>query len=211
MTRRGMVCECLRCRKRRVDGLVERLADQSLSTALRHAQDPWEDVADEAGRASTTTLPPITRELRWSAPASIVDVANGRVPEFNEPNKQIKKRNKLRLYRITHGRKNLYFGIVHGVNKSVSDRIKEHWMAPAGTAKQRERSEAKQLAKWLKDNKSNLQATLVRYADIDAPTPYRHDPKYVHAIELLAQSALRPQIYVRGSLTFEDEDDADWS
>ena len=36
-------CSCRGCRARRADRYVERLASQSLSTALRHAQDPWEE------------------------------------------------------------------------------------------------------------------------------------------------------------------------
>ena len=43
-----LLCECRRCRRTRDDLYVERLADRSLSTALRHAQDEWEDEASEA-------------------------------------------------------------------------------------------------------------------------------------------------------------------
>ena len=35
-------CDCRRCRTTRARRYVDRLASQSLSTALRHAQDPWE-------------------------------------------------------------------------------------------------------------------------------------------------------------------------
>src|SRR3954470_7720273 len=106
--RQSMVCECLRCRTRRADDYVERLASQSLSTALRHAQDPWEQFASEAGRASTTTLPQIDRKLHWSAPASISDIINGRTPTTTG----FEDKGKLRIYRITRGGKNLYFGIL---------------------------------------------------------------------------------------------------
>jgi hypothetical protein len=202
-TRQTMVCDCLRCRKRRVDGLVERLADQSLSTALRHAQDPWEHLAHEAGHKSTTILPPISPALRWSAPISVSDLDNDRpaAAPFAEPGK-------LRLYRITRDGRNVYFGIVHAPGQSVSKRIKSHLQNTGWTAAQRRRSESKQLAQRLQDKKKT---TFVRYANIDAPPRYRKDPKYLHAIELLAQSALRPQIYIPQNLTFEDEDDAEWS
>lgn len=43
----GMICECRRCRARRADRYVERLADRSLSTALRHAQDDPSETATE--------------------------------------------------------------------------------------------------------------------------------------------------------------------
>jgi hypothetical protein len=201
--RQAMVCECLRCRKRRVDGYVERLAGQSLSTALRHAQDPWDHLAHEAGHKSTAILPPINPELRWSAPVSVSDIVNDRPAAalLDEPGK-------LRLYRITRDGRNVYFGIVHAPDQSVSKRIKSHLQNTGWAAAQRRRSESKQLAQLLQDKKKT---TFVRYADIKAPPRYRNDPKYLHAIELLAQSALRPQIYIPQNLTFEDEDDADWS
>jgi hypothetical protein len=50
--------------------------------------------------------------------------------------------------------------------------------------------ESKQLGKLLQGKKT----TFVRYADINAPLRYRNDPKYLHAIQVLAQNALHPQI-----------------
>jgi len=184
--RQSMVCECLRCRTRRTDDYVERLASQSLSTALRHAQDPWEQSASVAGRASTTPLPPIDRNLRWSVPASVSDIINRRAAAITG----FDDKGKLRMYRITRGGKDLYFGIVSGPGQSVSSRIRDHFKNTRRSVPQPKLGESEQLGKLLQGKKT----TFVRYADINAPLRYRNDPKYLHAIQVLAQNALHPQI-----------------
>jgi hypothetical protein len=195
--RSGMICECTRCRVRRADQLVERLSDQSLSTALIHAQHARaEELAAEAGRASTMTLKPINPTIRWSAPASVSDILAKRGPA------SLEDKGKRRVYRVTRDGREVYFGIVHGSNKSVADRIREHAANIGWTPAQRRFSESKQLAKKLEERR---RTTFVRYADIPATRGYRADPKHLHAIELLLQNSLRPQIYIPQSLTFEDE------
>lgn len=195
-----IVCECVRCRRvRPTDRYVERLADQSLSTALRHAQLRAETDAGEAGRASTMVLKPIDPVIGWSAPASVSDILAERAPSFEA-------RGKLRAYRITRAGRELYFGIVYAPGQSVAQRIRDHAANTGFTPAQRGRSESKQLAKLLADKR---RTTMVRFADIAAPAAYRSDPKYLHAIELLLQNALRPLVYIPSSLTFEDDDNAE--
>jgi hypothetical protein len=199
MPQHRIVCECIRCRRSRVSQrYVERLADQSLSTALRHAQDWAEMETDETGRASTMLLKPLDPAIRWSAPASVSDILAKRAADFEVPGR-------LRAYRITRDGKELYFGLVYAPGQSVGQRIRDHVANTGFSAARRRRSESKQLAKLLEDKR---RTTMVRFADIAAPSPYRSDPKYAHAIELLLQNSLRPLIYIPSSLTFEDEDDA---
>jgi hypothetical protein len=198
--RHRILCECVRCRRVRLSNrYVERLADLSLSTALRHAQDWAELDWSEAGRKSTMVLSPIEREIRWSAPASVSDILAKRAPDFEVPGR-------LRAYRITRDGKELYFGIVFGAGQSVGERIREHAANTAFTPAQRARSESKQLAKLLQEKR---RTTMVRFSDISIPAPFRKDPKYLHAIELLLQSSLRPLVYLPSSISFEDNDNAE--
>jgi hypothetical protein len=225
MPRHRILCECVRCRQRRIsDNYIERLADQSLSTALRHAQDWAEMEADEAGLDRTKRAGPpkgliLRQSIRWSKPASVAEILDEHAEtllkdDFFKP----LSNKRLRLYCVTRGGKVLYIGLIYGTGQSVGNRIRQH----AGRGKEiRDRapwprgSESKQLAAMLKQKKTQ-DATNVQFADITVPKGYTPDPKYAHAIELLLQNSLRsqtedkqPQIYFSGNLTFEGEDDVE--
>jgi hypothetical protein len=195
--RHALLCVCDRCRVRRANRYVERLADQSLSTALRHAQDGWED-GWEAGRRSTTALPGIG--VAWSAPVSLAELAAGAptAAAFRDPGK-------LRLYRIhlAGSRRPLYLGMVSGARQSVARRLTEHL---AGRKVGRQTSETRQLYEALR-GAPDRSKVLIRYADMPVPPGFRHDRKFLHGVEMLLQAAMRPTIHNPGSLTFEDPQD----
>ena len=198
--RHADACSCRGCRVQRSDRYVDRLATQSLSTALRHAQDPWED-AWEAGRSSTTALPAIT--VPWSAPISLKDLKAGKVGKFGD-------RGKLRVYRIhpAGSGRPLYIGMVHGATQSVAGRIADHLK---GKKVGKQTSETYQLSKALREAPDDGKL-MIRFADIDPPARFRNNKKFFHGVEMLLQAALKPQIDNPGSLTFEDdtfEDDAE--
>jgi hypothetical protein len=196
----GLVCSCRSCRVRRSD-LVERLADQSLSTALRHSQDEGREAEWEAGRRSSTSLPSIGR-IPWSAPVSIGDLKAG-APAAGP----FRAKGKYRLYRICRpgGRHPLYVGMVHGATQSVSGRINDH-LSGKGAGKT-DLSTTKRLHDELKGmSAQDRNRLLVRFAEPPVPPALKGSPQFLHAVELLAQQAMRAKHRNRGNVvTFEDE------
>ena len=190
-------CSCPGCRNRRVTRYVDRLASQSLSTALRHAQDPWED-AWESGPPSSDTVQLVVNPITWSKPATVSDLINKRSAAFESVGGN-------RVYKITRDGKPLYVGGAWGARQSVAGRIRQHVEGHPGTASQQRRSEEKQLRKAIKDQRTT---TYVQYADVVAPRSHRAGPKYTHAIELLLATLIGPSIYVPYVVSFEDEHDA---
>ena len=189
-------CPCRSCRGRSADRYVERLASQSLSTALRHAQDPGE-AAHEATRPSEMSVGPIG-PIAWSAPVSVYDIVNRRAP------KDFETKGRYRVYRITRDGKELYVAGVWSPTKSVADRIREHHDGGVIETKLRT-SEQHNIRKLIKQVPTR---TMVRYADVIAPPGHRAGPKLTHAVELLLATKIKPQIYMPNVVSFEDDLDA---
>jgi hypothetical protein len=196
----GGACSCHGCRARRADRYIDRLATQSLSTALRHAQDPWEDAWEAAPSASTDTV--VVNPVKWSAAVT--------VDQINKNDQKVKQSrfdavNQNRVYKITRDGKTLYVGGVWGASQSVAGRIKKHFKGSPGSDATISRSEERQIRKQIKEKPDS---TYVQYADVKTPEGHLAGPKYTHAVELLLATKLKPAIYVRHVVTFEGEDDA---
>lgn len=201
----GLVCECRRCRVQR-GSLVERLADQSLSTALRHAQDdPWE--AGWATEADSPTILPSLGPIRWSAPVSLRDL-NNRTPA----SRAFREKGKLRLYRICKPgeRRPLYVGMVHGARQSVAQRIYDH-LNPNKVGTSPRSATRALLVELMRDTPAaDLNRLMIRFAEPPVPAGFRNNPQFLHAVELLAQQALDAKHRNKdGVVTFEDKDEDD--
>src|SRR4051812_20347541 len=133
--KRAGACACRDCPARRADRYVERLARQSLSTALRHAQDPWEE-ALEAGPPAATTDAVTVDPVIWSKPATVSDLINKRRSDFETVGRN-------RVYKVTRDGKVLYVGGTWGARQCVAGRIREHVEGHPGTASQQRQSEEK--------------------------------------------------------------------
>jgi hypothetical protein len=199
----GLVCECRRCRIRR-GALVERLADQSLSAALRHAQDdPWE--AAWTTETDSPTLLPSLGPIRWSAPVSLRDL-NTRTPA----SRAFFEKGKLRLYRICRrgAPRPLYVGMVHGAGQSVARRIQDH-LNPNKVGRSPRSATRALLVELMRDTPAaELNRLMIRFAEPPVPAGFRNNPQFLHAVELLAQQALDAKHRNMGDVvTFEDEED----
>jgi hypothetical protein len=220
--RHGSRCGCRCCRSDRRS--IDWLTSESLSTALRHAQNRYEqeledEVEDalesgyendfeddfdafdtwEASRKSKTKLPGL--DVAWSKAATLKDLAAKKAAAPPSAG-AFHDKGKMRVYRIYKkgSRKPLYVGMVHGSDQSVAQRIQDHLSGKkVGQAK----SETKQLADALKAVKDQSEM-LIRYGEITPPKGFRDGAKFVHGVEMLLQSMLQPQIYNPGSLTFEE-------
>ena len=209
----GGGCGCSRCRRR---STIDRLADQSLSTALRHAQsraeaDFGEEAASPPGRV---TLP--GSFSGWKRPVTLAEL-------FADPPPAPYGATAFpALYRIyAEGTQiPLYVGMV--LKTSIAARVASHVRrlitrhgAPAKTAQvkaiaatspadfQRKRSEIARL-RVLVAQIAGARRVKVQFGTVELDGGRRPDPKLLHAYEAALQVIERPRAYVGGVWTFED-------
>lgn len=216
-------CSCRSCRGR--DRLIDRLADRSLSVALRHAQDRSESSGfafEAATPAGTVTLPGTFSGWRGAitlgelfGPAPPLPFQTRGKPGPNGPG---------RLYRIYQENKQrpLYIGMAF--EASIQSRVASHFvsvMTKAGTlAKTRQvlnlaasgsgaantdwRSEIAKLRALTAA--AGMNATIrVQHGEVTPVAGGTMDAKLLHAFESALQVIERPHSYVGAVRTFETE------
>jgi hypothetical protein len=203
----GCACRC--CRGRRADRYIERLASQSLSTALRHAQDPWEGEAGatlarlrlEAGGGKAPAGPGSPRPP-GRIPCSIRLTASSAVPLGALGwSRDHMRRGALRLYIVYRQATPLYVGHVHGRSQSVA----EHVMAyRRGEGIGGPASDTARLHRELTTAPGQISVVAL---DWHHPT-FPRTPDMTRSIEGLLRAVVRPTIHTAAVTTFE-EDEAD--
>jgi hypothetical protein len=207
--------DCRRCRARHADRYVERLANQSLSTALRHAQDAWESEArywpEAEWPGGDIKLP--GRFSGWSRPTPLNDVVSATSGVFTLSKAKL-------LYRIADGQPQpLYIGsaytqtIQSRVMKEIGELRARNWIGVTHTLKPfdyktatlndippKRRGEIEKLR--LAAAKTSGQIT-VQYGKVEETSWYPVDSKLLHTFELALQVLERPQSYFSSSRTFE--------
>jgi hypothetical protein len=205
-------CGCDRCAGR---DSVERLANASLSAALRHAQNRFEDEGsfEAATPAGALTLP--GRFSGWKEPTTL-DVVIG--PNAPAVFTQSKPR---RLYRIyEEGRqKPLYIGMAFSA--SIRNRVMSHIQGiftksgalSKSAAVSKLGSTTKQLFGAQTSEVQKLRILVaqlglgsrvkVQHAAVEPGPGYTLDPKFLHAFEIALQVLERPRSYVGTARTFE--------
>jgi hypothetical protein len=211
-------CRCERCR--REQRVIERLADASLSTALRHAQSRFES---EQGMEAATPRGSITLPgtfSGWLKPTN-VKVLLGPSPPVEFTARSAPEKGY--LYRIDrkHKVRPLYIGeayrypIVSRVASHVAGLLTKKFAVrkkgdpvaglKATTARDfaKMRSEIEKLRVLLAKlpEADDLQ---VRYATVTPSTGYPVDVKLLHAFESALQVLEKPRSYVGSVRTFED-------
>lgn len=213
-------CDCPSCRRRRGASL-ERLARESLSVALRHAQDRLEDefAPEAATPGGTITLPGVFGG--WTGAIPLTTLLRGSAPDlFVKPRKRL-------LYRIYEEleRTPLYIGMAY--TESVRSRVGSHLgalLTPSGGPSAQAQALAKQSPDGLGSEVKKLQILVARNLISPAPkaikvqrgsvtpgTGFTLDPKLLHAFEATLQVMEQPRSYVSWSRSFEEEVMADLS
>ena len=213
--------DCPRCRQARE---IDRLANQSLSVALRHAQNRAEsELRFEAAQSpGAITLPGRFSGWRAATPLPIV-LSPSRPHLFGVTGTPL-------LYRIHEEGKQipLYIGMV--TRSSIASRVASHMrglLTRAGTLArtpaaraisavtpadfQRSRSEIEKL-RILVTQSGRASLVKVQYGCVELPGDKRPDAKLLHAYEAALQVIERPHSYVGTVWTFEDyvEDDLEF-
>jgi hypothetical protein len=207
-------CDCPRCRQSRV---IDRLADRSLSVALRHAQNRTEgELGFEAAQPQgPITLPGKFSGWREATPLQTV-LSRSRPHLFGVTRVPL-------LYRIYEGGKQipLYIGMVTG--SSIAARVASHMrglLTRAGTLAgtpaaraiaavstadfQRSGSEIEKL-RILVAQSGRASRVKVQHGAVELPGNKPPDPKLLHAYEAALQVIERPHSYVGTVWTFEDD------
>lgn len=213
-------CACADCRAGRTDRQVERLASQSLSTALRHAQ----DLSDEAGPAPRIGSPGPDIKLPgiwsgWKGPTSVQDVL------AKSPPYPFGVRDGRMLYRIYEEGRNVPLYIGSAKSSTIKERVASHFR-PLLTKKKLTLRKTKPIAALQKLSPADALARLaamdseiekmrlllvrsgkpirVAYGTVQATDKrYPVDAKLLHAFELALQVLERPSSYVGSVRTFE--------
>lgn len=216
-------CGCQRCR--RADRLVDRLANRSLSVALRHAQDLESDFGYEAATpAGSITLPGMFSGWRGAITLGELFGTDPPLP-FRSKSPPPGPGQGL-LYRVYQNNKQrpLYIGMAY--RDSIQNRVASHFKSvttKAGKlAKTRMVMTLASLAKTTPTDKwrseiaklraltaaAGLNAIIkVQYGKVTPPAGLPLDAKLVHAFESALQVIERPHSYVGSARTFE----ADWA
>jgi hypothetical protein len=214
-------CGCTRCRRR--GALIDRLADQSLSVALRHAQSRFED---EFGFEVATPGPDITLPGRFSGWHRVPGVTLGELLGPNPPaaftQKSVRGTGPGFLYRIheEHKQRPLYIGMAYDATirartashfKRVITKAGNLWQTQqvknlAATTPQdfdRNLSEVAKLRVLVAQlaGASNIK---VHCGTVMPNAGYRLDAKFLHAFEAALQVLENPKSYVGSSRTFEN-------
>jgi hypothetical protein len=207
-------CDCPRCREARA---IDRLANQSLSVALRHAQNRAEsELRFEAAQPpGPLTLPGKFSGWRAATPLPTV-LSPGRPHLFGVTGTPL-------LYRVYEEGKQipLYIGMV--TRSSIASRVASHMrglLTRAGTLAgtpaaraisavtaadfQRSRSEIEKL-RILVAQSGRASRVKVQHGSVELPGNKPPDAKLLHAYEAALQVIERPHSYVGTVWTFEDD------
>lgn len=195
---------------------IDRLARESLSAALAHAQQGRfeADLGTEAGRPRSITLPGMFSGWRDPVAIRTVLAGVGAPPDFGAHNRR-------HLYKIAKRgeRAPLYIGMAFSA--SVRDRVAAHIGAllapagppPAGKQPRPGRSEVanlrQEIAKELQVdpalNNITVQLGTVQLSSLVPSQRPPLDAKLLHAYETALQVLERPRTYVGSAWTFEEE------
>ena len=206
-------CGCPGCRNE--GGSVEALAQESLSVALRHAQDSVEAGSgfEAATPGGAVALPGVFSG--WAGAIPLTTVLHGSAPDlFVRPRKR-------QLYRIYEEleRTPLYIGMAYAA--SIRDRVTSHLgkvLTPSGGPTALAQTLAKQSPDGLGSEVKKLQilvarnllsparkAIKVQRGSVTAKSGFTLDPKLLHAFEATLQVLEQPRSYVSWSRAFEED------
>jgi hypothetical protein len=211
-------CRCARCR--RGDPMIERLADQTLSTALRHAQNRAES---ELGAESATPAGRITLPGKWSGWSGAVSLkvlfAPGAPKIFTQKPRPITDGYGL-LYRVyeEHKQRPLYIGMAY--KDSIHDRVVSHLrgvVRKSGTPAQNQQTrtlaarlpqiatvQSEIVKLQILTTQPALGLLKVQFGKVEADSGYTMSPKVLHVFEAALQVLEKPHSYVGSSRTFEE-------
>jgi len=209
-------CGCVRCRRQA--RLIDRLADRSLSVALRHSQSRFEDGLglEAATPSGSITLP--GRFSGWRDSIVLYDLLMGSPPAAFKQ-KSVRGTGPGYLYRIYEENKQIPLYIGMAFNEPIQDRVTSHFRGLV--AKSGLRLPAKTLAgtspgefAGLKSEIAKLKVLVaqlpqskhirVQYGTVAPNSGYPMDPKFLHAFESALQVLEHPRSYVGSARTFED-------
>jgi hypothetical protein len=205
-------CACPRCRLASREANIERLASESLSVALRHAQEDWESTKRQrktktraAAPRRPKSLPGTDIGLDWARPIAFTDLAKTKQAALKAKGKQ-----QAFVIGVKGERRPLYVGHIHGKDQTVIKHVSDY-LAGKGiggpnsdTARlHRELERFKQLGK--------LQDVYVQAIDYSVPQAYQtrgdHTGDLTRSIEGLTRAMLNPIFYDPNVTSFEDETD----
>ena len=204
-------CPCTRCRPASRDAAIDRLANESLSAALRHAQEMWESPKRQR-KAKARAVPRRPKQLPgtdigldWTRPIALTDLAKTKQAALKGKGKQ-----QAFVIGVKGEKRPLYVGHIHGkkqnVIKHVSDYLAGKYIggATSDTGRlHRELERFKQLGK--------LQDVYVQAIDYSVPQAYQtrgdHTGDLTRSIEGLTRAMLNPVFYDPNVTSFEDERD----
>jgi hypothetical protein len=222
--RHGGGCGCGRCATA-APRMIERLALESLSAALAHAQQGHFEA--DLGMEAATPAGPLTLPGEfsgWRPPTPVMEVLFRSPPaEFTHRPKEKDPRDRRFLYRLYRrgGEKALYIGMAY--NTRVQDRVWSHLkglvtqsqcMAKTPTVMNLRNMSLQAI----KDSKSeigkfrtmvskmDIKDLMVQVGEIRVQPRTWHDPKLMHAYEMALQVKERPHSFVRSSRTFERDE-----
>jgi hypothetical protein len=214
-------CGCTRCRRQ--GALIDRLADRSLSVALRHAQGRFED---SLGLETATPGPDITLPGKFSGwhrvPAVTLAQLFSDSPPVPFAQKSVRGKGPGLLYRVheQHTHRPLYIGMAY--DSTIRARVAAHFkrvITKSGTLWQTQ--QVRNLAATTPqdfDRKLSEVAKLrvlaaqlagagnirVQCGTVKPNADYVLDAKFLHAFEAALQILEKPKSYVGSSRTFED-------
>lgn len=187
-------------RRQRREAAVERLARESLSVALRHAQDPLE-MEDEFGFEAATPGGTITLPGTWSgwrhATPILTVLGGGGRPEFKD--------GRPRLYRIYEPRKQkpIYIGMAYRstIQRRIGDELNPARPA-GGRGSEIQRLRDLVLVGVPPKTRSDI---MVQYGWVTPHPPHQVDAKLLHAFELALAYLERPHTYNPDIWSFEED------
>jgi hypothetical protein len=204
--------------------MIERLADRSLSAALRHAQDRFEsDFGEESATpAGIVTLPGTFSG--WRGAVALGELLGPSPPLPFTTKGAPPPGGKGRLYRVHQENKQrpLYIGMAY--QASIQERVASHFRSVVTKAGKLAATRhvgnlavigaggvgamTSEIAKLRAITASlGMNAIIkVQHGEVTPPAGQRVDPKLLHAFEAALQVIERPHSYVGSARTFE----ADW-
>ena len=191
-------CACARCRLASREAAIDRLASESLSAALRHAQEAWESTkrkrkASARAAPRPKSLPGTNIGLDWTQRIALTDLAKTKQAALKAKGKQ-----QAFVIGVKGEKRPLYVGHIHGKNQNVIKHVNDYL---AGKGIGGPNSDTARLHKELARFKrlGKLQDVYVQAIDYSVPQAYQtrgdHTGDLTRSIEGLTRAMLNPIFY----------------